>query len=130
MICQLLNIHPWLDRLWLLLGQWYRVNRDDSKEYWCLEKASQTEESVNIPDISSLKDENKLDSDTKAQIAGKVLKNISVPKQVRSNLNQEFVDLGSSVKLKEQEDKLNNMTISSEDDCDTIIEKFEQKWFS
>ena len=71
-----------------------------------------------------------MDSHTKTQIAEKVLKNISVPKQVRSNLDQEFVDLGSSVKLKEQEDKLNNMTISSEDDCDTIIEKFEQKWFS
>ena len=130
LICQLLDIHPWLDRLWLLLGEWYRVNNDHNKEYWCLEKASQTEESVNIADINCLKAENKLNSDLKTQIAEKVLKNISVPRQARSNQNAEFVDLGSSVKLKEQEDKLNNMTSISEEDCDKIIEIFEHKWFS
>jgi len=128
LICQLLDIHPWLDRLWLLLAHWYRVNNNDVKEYWCLEKASQTEESVNLPDVDSLKADNKLSCDLKTQIADKVLRDISVPKQSRSD--KEFVDLGSSVKLKEREEKLNNMEASSEQDSDRIIEMFEQKWFS
>ena len=93
LICQLLNIHPWLDRFWLLLAHWNRVNNNDVKENWCLEKASETQESVNLPDVDSLKAHHKLSCDQKTQIADKVLRDISVPKQSRSD--NEFVDLGS-----------------------------------
>ena len=48
LLCQLIELPPWLDRLWLEL----------CKELGCLEWAMQTENSSNISDIQKLKQEN------------------------------------------------------------------------
>ena len=129
LICQVIEIHPWLDRLWLHLAQWYRTRNDLEKEYWCLEKASQTESSQNIANIQNLMDDNTLDSELKEQIRLKILQNISVPKQVRKVEQVDFVDLGSSVQIREQEEKMKNINTSFED-SECLIRMFENKWFS
>jgi len=129
LICQVIEIHPWLDRLWLHLAQWYRTRNDLEKEYWCLEKASQTESSQNIANIQNLMDDNTLDSELKEQIRLKILQNISVPKQVRKVEQVDFVDLGSSVQIREQEEKMKNINTSFED-SEYLIRMFENKWFS
>merc|ERR1712098_371385 len=118
----------WLDRLWLLLAQWYRT-WDTVKEYWCLQKASQTESSQNIANIQSLMDKNSLDSDTKELIRLKILQNISVPRQARKVEQGDFIDLGSSVQTREQEEQMNRIKTSCED-SEYLIKMFENKWFT
>ena len=58
LLCQLIELHPWLDRLWLELANWFRRRKEVAKEFWCLERATQTENSSNISDIQKLKQEN------------------------------------------------------------------------
>ena len=130
-ICQLIEIHPWLDRLWLLMAQYYRNKSQFSQEYWCLIKADNTESSVNTPDIQQFKDQNPLSADIKLQINTRVLQNISVPKQNRKNVESDFIDLGSSLNMKEHEEAMAKIKLtSSEQDCDIIVQNFEKKWFA
>ena len=130
-ICQLIEIHPWLDRLWLLLAEYYRNNSQFPQEYWCLVKAENTESSVNISDVHQFKDQNPLSPDIKLQINTKVLQNISIPKQNRKNAESDFVDLGSSLNMKEHEEAMAKIKLtSSEQNCDIIVQNFEKKWFA
>ena len=125
-MCQLIDIHPWLDRYWLLLAQFYRNKEQWTNEYWCLERASHTESSFNIPNLSDLKKKNPLDQETKQKIFVKVKAETSIPRQQK--VDQDFIDLGSSANTKEKEKKMESMQISSEN-CDLIVENFERKWF-
>ena len=126
LLCQLIDIHPWLDRYWLLLAQFYRNKQQWTNEYWCLERASHTEASFNILDIKELKSRNSLDQQAKVKIFERVKAETSIPRQQK--VDQDFVDIGSSANTKEKEKKLESMQISH-DSCDLIITNFERKWF-
>lgn len=130
LLCQLIELHPWLDRLWLQLATWYRRRKEVAKEYWCLERATQTENSCNIPDIEQLKAGNALDSESKNVISVKISESLRVNKHTRKADpdGDDFVDLGSSAKTKEREQTMDNMR-ASEDDCEDVIKRFENRWF-
>ena len=130
LLCQLIELHPWLDRLWLELAGWFRSRQEVTKEFWCLERATQTENSSNIPDIEKLKQENSLDSESKNVIACKISDSLRVPKQTRKGDPDcdDFVDLGSSLKTKEREQKMDSVK-ACEEDCEEFIKRFENRWF-
>lgn len=130
LLCQLIELHPWLDRLWLELANWFRSRKEAAKEFWCLERATQTENSSNISDIQKLKEENPLDSESKNVIAGKISESLRVPKQTRNvdPDSDDFVDLGSSLKTKERDQTMDNVR-ASEEECEQVIKRFENRWF-
>lgn len=129
LLCQLIELHPWLDRLWLELANWFRRRDEVVNEFWCLERATQTENSSNIPDIQRLKQENTLDSESKNVIASKISESLRVPKQTRKVADSDdFVDLGSSLKTREREQNMDNVR-ASEEECEEVIRRFENKWF-
>ena len=130
-LCQLLELHPWLDTLWLQLAEFYRRGGGGGaeQELWCLERAAQTETSDNVPDIETLISHNKLAAEVKLEIRRKVQDHISIPKHARNkDVDADFVDLGSSIKTKEREEQMDKIS-AKEDDSEDIIQRFEQKWF-
>ena len=131
LLCQLLELHPWLDTLWLQLAEFYRRGGGGGaeQELWCLERAAQTETSDNVPDIETLISHNKLAAEVKLEIRRKVQDHISIPKHARNkDVDADFVDLGSSIKTREKEEDLSNVKLEVCDDTDTI-KRFEAKWF-
>ena len=130
LLCQLIELHPWLDRLWLELANWFRRRKEVAKEFWCLERATQTENSSNISDIQKLKQENTLDSESKNVIAGKISESLRVPKQTKNvdPDSDDFVDLGSSLKTKERDQNMDKVR-ASEEECEQVIKRFENRWF-
>lgn len=131
LLCQLLELHPWLDTLWLQLAEFYRHSGGGGaeQELWCLERAAQTETSDNVADIETLKSHNSLAAEVKLDIRKKVQDHLSIPKHARNNdVDADFVDLGSSIKTKEREEQMDKVS-AKEDDSEDIIQRFEQKWF-
>ena len=126
-LCSLLDLQPSSDRLWLYLADWYRARNCLTQEFWCLEKASSCEQSDNIPDVNQLKEQCELEAGVKSRIAAS-LRNDNKSK-TNVVVNEDFVDLGSSIKTKEKEEDLSNVKLDTTDDS-IIITNFESKWFN
>ena len=126
LLCQLLEVHPGLDRLWLSLAEFYNHRQDWRLEYHCLERASLAESSVNVENTAQLMEVSPLSDEDKEEIREQVRRNISVPRHQRRR--EEFVDIGSSVQRKEKEEKMGKILLSK-DNCDLILNTFENKWF-
>ena len=61
-------------------------------------------------------------------IANKISESFRVPKQSKKNDSDDFVDLGSSLRTKEREERMESVSASQED-CETVIRRFEARWF-
>ena len=128
LLCNLLDIPPGSDRLWLYLAAWYRARRSPRQEFYCLERAAATERSLNIPQIERLGQECDLEDETKSRISSRLKnENKRRPNVEMTAENGDFVDLGSSIKTKEKEENLDKVKIDCEDDINTV-EMFEAKW--
>jgi len=127
-LCNLLDLHPNCDRLWLELAEWFRARGSPSQQFWCLEKASSCEKSDNIPDVTQLKENCKLEAELKSRISSR-LRNESRSKPNDVVVSEDFVDLGSSIKTKEREEDLSNVKLDIGDDIKTI-KLFESRWFN
>ena len=130
-LCHLLDIHSGSDRLWLYLADWYRARRCPSREFSCLERAESTERSVNTAArLQQLKEDCQLEEEIKRQISSRLAsdsKRRAPGETASAEGSEDFVDLGSSIQRREKEENLDSVTLSSEDDANTI-KHFEARW--
>ena len=94
-----------------------------------MERASNTENSCNLPGLDLLRDSCQLEAEMKSEISSRFRKENKRQPDVETSSAEEFVDLGSSIKTKEKEADLNKAQLDTENDADTI-KKFEAKWFN
>ena len=131
LLCNLLEIHPSSDRLWLYLADWYRARNCPRQEFYCLERAAACERSHSVPQLERLRQECDLEDGTKSEISSR-LKNENKRKPTSEKQDastEDFVDLGSSIKTREKEENLDKVKLDCEDDVNTI-EMFEAKWMN
>ena len=129
-LCNLLEIHSSSDRLWLYLADWYKGRGCYLQEFWCVERASNTEHSGgNVPGLDLLRNSCQLEAAMKTEISSRCRNEHKRKANVETASAEDFVDLGSSIKTKEKEADLNKAQLDAGDDADTIL-KFEVKWFN
>ena len=128
-LCNLLEIHPNSDRLWLHLADWYKGRKCFLQEFWCVERASINENSCNVPGLDLRRSSCKLEAERKSEISSRFRNENKRKHNVETSSAEDFVDLGSSIKTKEKEADLDKVQLDGGDDADTI-KKFEAKWFN
>lgn len=127
-LCHLLEINLSSHRLWLYLADWYRGRGCFLQEFWCIERASNTENSRSVPGLDLLRSSCPLEAETKSEISSRFRYENKRNPNFETSSTEDFVDLGSSIKTKEKEADLNKAQLGPGDDADTI-KKFEAKWF-
>ena len=111
------------------MADWYRGRGGFLQEFWCIERASNTENSRSLPGLDLLRNSCPLETEIKSEISSRFrYENKRNPNVETSSTEEDFVDLGSSIKTKEKEADLNKAQRGTGDDADTI-KKFEAKWF-
>lgn len=120
-LCQVIETHPTLARYWLMLADWYISRGESIKEYWSMSKAKAvnnlegTYHSLSKNIIDDRLSIHSIDRSLKKKIDDYILaevKGISVVDEE----SKEFVDLGTSVRMKQTEEALLKSTEDAEYD--------------
>ena len=94
-----------------------------------MERASNTENSCNVPGLDLLRSSCQLEAAMKSEISSRFRNENKRKPNDETSSAEDFVDLGSSIKTKEKEADLNKAQLDAGDDADTI-KKFEAKWLN
>ena len=94
-----------------------------------MERASNLENSCNVPGLEQLRNRCRLEAEMKSEISSRLRYENKRKPNVEISSTEDFVDLGSSIKTKEKEADLDKAKLDSGSDADAI-KKFEAKWFN
>ena len=137
-LCQIISLHTAFARPWLWLADWYEKNNKKVLEFWTLATVRQVNilEGVNFSINKELIERRIANSDVDKELQDRI--QTSVCERIKSSQNSveesnEFIDLGTSARMKLMEEEL---TCSSTehydenfDECTVIMTNFETKWF-